>query len=253
MFPLFWSGAAVLCSVGRCWFSVWQDQASDHPVLPSRQHRGGETCGWTQQWTRSLYWLDGQNQAAKENQDWLWWATLSTLPSSYAIKKSANELISFYTTPLHFSPETFPRCVLEISPQEVEEYYSPKDFQVGQRVRLLGRTFLLCDCDGFTEDYYKKNHPDMEMKTIQTPEKKKRMPEKQKVGRVDGVMKSCSRWWHFSRPCSQVVAPYNGFGSLEDSLQNCLSLIPEPPRRNVTKMLDNSHKVLRYSAILVSP
>lgn len=115
------------------------------------------------------------------------------LLSSHAINKSSIYLISLHATPLHSSPETFPRCVLEISPQEVEEYYSPKHFQVGQRVRLLGRTFLLCDCDGFTKDYYKKNHPDMEMKTILTPEKKKRMPEKQKVRPVDGGMKYCYR------------------------------------------------------------
>lgn len=52
--------------------------------------------------------------------------------------------------------------------------------------------------------------------------------------------------------CLQEVPPYNGFGSLEDSLQNCLSLIPEPPKKNVLKMLENDHKVLRYSARLVS-
>ncbi|XP_056873103.1 EF-hand domain-containing protein 1 [Takifugu flavidus] len=124
--------------------------------------------------------------------------------------------------------ESFPSCVLEVSPQEVEEYYCPKDFQVGQRVKLLGRTFLLCDCDGFTKDYYKMTYPDMELQPIQIP-KKTKVTERPKV-----------------------VAPYNGFGSLEDSLQNCLSLIPEPPKRNVMKMLDNSQKVLRYSAILDS-
>lgn len=53
-------------------------------------------------------------------------------------------------------------------------------------------------------------------------------------------------------PSLQTVPPYNGFGSLEDSLQNCLRLIPEPPKVNVVKMLENDHKVLRYSARLVS-
>uniref|UniRef100_H3D427 EF-hand domain (C-terminal) containing 1 n=2 Tax=Tetraodon nigroviridis TaxID=99883 RepID=H3D427_TETNG len=124
--------------------------------------------------------------------------------------------------------ESFPSCFLEISPQEVEEYYSPKDFQVGQRVKLLGRSFLLCDCDDFTKEYYKSKHPDMDMKPI-----------KIKARTQQSVLK-------------KIVAPYNGFGSLEDSLQNCLSLIPEPPRRNVMKMLDNSHKVLRFSAVLDS-
>lgn len=50
----------------------------------------------------------------------------------------------------------------------------------------------------------------------------------------------------------QEVPPYNGFGSLEDSLQNCLYLIPEPPKKNVLKMLENNNKVLCYSARMVS-
>lgn len=99
-------------------------------------------------------------------------------------------LIGVHITPSVFSPESFPSCVLEISPQEVGEYYCPKDFQVGQRVRLLGRTFLLCDCDGFTKDYYKKNHPDIEINPIQIPEKTK-VPERQKVRGLDAVLKCC--------------------------------------------------------------
>lgn len=50
----------------------------------------------------------------------------------------------------------------------------------------------------------------------------------------------------------QVIPPYNGFGILEDSLQNCFSLLPKPPRKDVIKMLENDHKVLRYQMVLVS-
>lgn len=50
----------------------------------------------------------------------------------------------------------------------------------------------------------------------------------------------------------QEVPPYNGYGSLEDSLQNCLALIPKRPKKDVLKMLENSNMVLRYSAKLVS-
>ncbi|XP_044025845.1 EF-hand domain-containing protein 1 [Siniperca chuatsi] len=131
--------------------------------------------------------------------------------------------------PKKIKPETFPSCVLEVSTEEVDEYYSPKDFQVGQMMKLLGRRFLLYDCDGFTKDYYQKNHPTMEIKPIEVPKKTDMLQERK-----------------------MEVPPYNGFGSLEDSLQNCLSLIPEPPKKNLLKMLENSHKVLRYSARLDS-
>ncbi|XP_074541642.1 EF-hand domain-containing protein 1 [Halichoeres trimaculatus] len=125
--------------------------------------------------------------------------------------------------------EVFPSCAMEISKQEVDEYYSPKDFIVGQKIKLLGRHFLLYDCDGYTKEYYHKNHPELEIKPIEIAEMTYR-PQERKT----------------------VFPPYNGFGSLEDSLRNCLSLIPKPPIKNVMKMLTMGNKVLRYSARLDS-
>ncbi|XP_031731387.1 EF-hand domain-containing protein 1 [Anarrhichthys ocellatus] len=90
-------------------------------------------------------------------------------------------------------PEIFPSCVLEVSAAEVDEYYSPKDFQVGQRIELLSRRFLLYDCDGFTKEYYQKNHPDLEMKPLEVPKETDLLQEKKKE-----------------------APPYNGFGSQEE-------------------------------------
>ncbi|XP_053736475.1 EF-hand domain-containing protein 1-like [Synchiropus splendidus] len=126
--------------------------------------------------------------------------------------------------------ENFPRCVLELSPAEVDEYYSPRDFQVGQSLELLGRRFLLCNCDHFTKEYYQKNLPDITMQTLEVQKTADVLQDRKKE-----------------------VPPYNYFGSLEDSLQNCLSLIPKPSKRNVQKMLENGNKVLRYTAQLDSP
>jgi len=49
----------------------------------------------------------------------------------------------------------------------------------------------------------------------------------------------------------QPLPPYNGFGSLEDSRQNCLTLRPKPPKKDILKMLENQHMVLRYTARMV--
>ncbi|XP_054474886.1 EF-hand domain-containing protein 1 [Anoplopoma fimbria] len=125
--------------------------------------------------------------------------------------------------------ETFPSCVLEMSAAEVDEYYSPKDFQVGQTTKLLGRCFLLYDCDGFTKEYYQNNHPDLELKPIEVPKKPDLPPQRKRE-----------------------APPYNGFGSPEDSLKNCLTVIPEPSKNSMLKMLENEHNALRYSARLDS-
>lgn len=49
---------------------------------------------------------------------------------------------------------TYPAGCLEITDNEVTEYYQPKDFLIGQTVYVYGRRFLLLDCDPFTRKYY---------------------------------------------------------------------------------------------------
>ena len=50
------------------------------------------------------------------------------------------------------------------------------------------------------------------------------------------------------------VPPHSGarVGTLTDSLQNCLSLAPKQPKKDLKKMLDNAGKSLRFSAKLRS-
>lgn len=124
--------------------------------------------------------------------------------------------------------KNFPQCVLEISDQEVLEWYTAKDFIVGKPVTLLGRTFFIYDCDPFTRQYYKEKFGISDLLRIDVS--KKEPP-----------------------PVKQELPPYNGYGLVEDSAQNCFALIPKPPKRDVLKMLMNDNKVLRYLAALESP
>ncbi|XP_036003226.1 EF-hand domain-containing protein 1 [Fundulus heteroclitus] len=128
--------------------------------------------------------------------------------------------------PKKLKPEIFPSCVMEVSKEYVDEYYSPKDFELGQTVKLQNHQFLLLNCDGFTREYYKENYPDMVMEAVEIP-------------KTEEVKK-------------KEIPPYNGFGSLENSLQNCLYVTPRPPKVKFLKNLENDHKVLRYTAQLDS-
>uniref|UniRef100_A0A2K5E9G9 EF-hand domain-containing protein 1 n=1 Tax=Aotus nancymaae TaxID=37293 RepID=A0A2K5E9G9_AOTNA len=124
--------------------------------------------------------------------------------------------------------KNFPRCVLEISDQEVLEWYTAKDFIVGKSLTILGRTFFIYDCDPFTRRYYKDKFGITDLPRIDVS---KQEPP----------------------PVKQELPPYNGYGLVEDSAQNCFALIPKAPKKDIIKMLANDNKVLRYLAALESP
>ncbi|KOB79135.1 putative EF-hand domain-containing protein, partial [Operophtera brumata] len=107
-------------------------------------------------------------------------------------------------------PVSFPSTVLETTEEEVTEYYAPKDLIVGQTIFVLGRRFLLCDCDPFTRLYYRS------MLNIEQP------------------------------PAVVSYPPHIGIGTPEDSLQSCFRLLPIAPHKDVIKYTLNAGKNLRY-------
>ncbi|XP_063223863.1 EF-hand domain-containing protein 1-like isoform X2 [Bacillus rossius redtenbacheri] len=122
-------------------------------------------------------------------------------------------------------PANFPSLYLEISDQEITEFYSPKDFIIGNTIFVMGRRFLVYDCDPFTRNYFQK------ALNITQPAKMDVFPKKKP-------------------PPKPAIPPHTGFGTPEDSLQSCLSLQPKPPRKDVIRYVVNANKNLRYEARL---
>ena len=52
-------------------------------------------------------------------------------------------------------------------------------------------------------------------------------------------------------PVNHQLPEYNGFGSLEDSEQNCKKINPDRPKKNYIKMLANGNEKLRFKAKMV--
>uniref|UniRef100_A0A7M5VAV7 EF-hand domain-containing family member C2 n=1 Tax=Clytia hemisphaerica TaxID=252671 RepID=A0A7M5VAV7_9CNID len=108
------------------------------------------------------------------------------------------------------------------------EYYHDSDLVVGAIINVWGRKFTICGCDEFTQEYYRSKYGYDNFDAVDYKSQK------------DG-------------PATRVMPPYNGFGSEEDSLCNCLSLIPKPPRRDFIKFMEKDRhglesNVLRFVA-----
>ncbi|XP_037300618.1 EF-hand domain-containing protein 1 [Manduca sexta] len=118
-------------------------------------------------------------------------------------------------------PVSFPSTVLEVTEDEVTEYYSPRDLIVGETVFVFGRRFLLCNCDNFTRKYYK-----CMLNIDQPPRVEIRQKERKEF--------------------AKSFPPHIGIGAPEDTLQSCFGLMPKPPHKDVIKYNLNANKYLRY-------
>ena len=127
---------------------------------------------------------------------------------------------------------SFPMAVMELSEHEVTAWFTPADFRVGETIFINGRKFVIFDCDEFTRSFYQSEFNYSQADNIF---KNTKMPTDKTPTKVD-----------------HQIPPFNGFGSLEDSMQNCLSLVPQPPKKDFIKMLENDNKVLRYQAKMQS-
>lgn len=107
-----------------------------------------------------------------------------------------------------------------------EEHYRPKDLICGNYVMIYNRPCLIYDCDEFTKKYFRDAY-----QVTQVP-----------------IELSKAKYHKFE----MQIPPYNGYGSEEDSLGNCFSLMPKPPHKNLNKMFNMDQYILRFNARLLS-
>lgn len=104
-----------------------------------------------------------------------------------------------------------------------ESYLTEDDIKPGDPIIAFGRVFIISGVDDFTQKFYKNNYDQY-------------FP-------LGGVSES--------RPPEQVplvIPEYNGFGDEEDTLGYVKKLLPDKPKKDFFKYVDNDKKVLRYTA-----
>ncbi|XP_030748074.1 EF-hand domain-containing family member C2-like [Sitophilus oryzae] len=118
------------------------------------------------------------------------------------------------------------------------EYYDERDLSIGAVINCYGRKLVLTDCDSFTKEYYATKYGISEFKPIAEP-------------------KSNKDFVNIPLPKDRELPPWNGFGTYEDSAQNCITVEPKPPHKDFKKFLLydsfglDSH-ILRFEAKMKS-
>jgi len=112
------------------------------------------------------------------------------------------------------------------------DYVTAQDLRVGQSIRVYKRDFFLYDCDSFTKSWYVTTHPN-------------------EYSELDFVPIDVSE--PEQKPPANKIPEHTGLaiGSEEDSLQNCISLVPKPPRKDIAKEFAHAGCVLQFRAEMV--
>ncbi|KOB73422.1 EF-hand domain-containing family member C2, partial [Operophtera brumata] len=105
--------------------------------------------------------------------------------------------------------------MIEMSGGPKQASYTPADLTIGAVVNLYGRKVVLTDCDPFTKEYYR------------------------------------ATFGFGKRLGSRRLPPWNGYGSYEDSAENCRTVLPKAPHRDFIKVGFDSH-ILRFAARLIT-
>jgi hypothetical protein len=132
--------------------------------------------------------------------------------------------------PLLLKKQPLPKVFTDMKDLESNEKYHWSDFKIGSVINVLGRKCLIYDCDDYTRYYFMKHlgMTEDELKPYNIPKAKPAEIPK------------------------QVTPQYNGFGSEEDSLGSVKHIVLQPPKKNIIKMLENDHIVLRFVAKMES-
>ncbi|CAK1580325.1 unnamed protein product [Parnassius mnemosyne] len=116
--------------------------------------------------------------------------------------------------------------------------YTPADLSIGAVINVFGRKVVLTDCDPFTKEYYRVTYGFDNFAPLEVPVDKNT---------------ECFR----ENMAERELPPWNGYGSYDDSAENCKTVEPKAPHRDFMKFIHkdrvgfDSH-ILRFAARLIN-
>lgn len=138
-------------------------------------------------------------------------------------------MINRARVPKIFVPKTFPSVEKEIIGEKGNSFFETTDLIVGNQIQVGNRKMMIYDADESTRRFYQARL------NIEQPA----------AINLDQIFPKSDSIQH-------ELPPYNGFGSLEDSAQNCKKIDPVRPKKNYIKMLTNGNAKLRFKAKMYS-
>lgn len=121
--------------------------------------------------------------------------------------------------------------------REDTEIYKECDLTIGGVINCFGRKIVITDCDPFTKQYYGVKYGLEKITPLEIPKER----EEVKI----------------LKPKERELPPWNGYGSFEDSAQNCVTVELKPLLRDLRNFLKYDRKgldshVLRFHAKMIS-
>lgn len=107
-----------------------------------------------------------------------------------------------------------------------EEYYKENDLAISSIINCYGRKIVLTDWDPFTRSYYSLKYGLDHLPPGKMPK------DKTEQVKSEGVRE-------------RQLPPWNGYGSFEDSAQNCITVEPKAPLKDFKKFLKFDRYLLR--------
>lgn len=99
--------------------------------------------------------------------------------------------------------------------EDSSQYYNEKDLGIGRFMNIFGRDVQLVDCDGQTQEFYRQKYGIEEFTAIPIPSQSQK---------------------YFNK-VTEIMPPFNGWGSYEDSEGSCVGIEPKAPKINFRKFL----------------